>query len=113
MARLMQYRGENLDRQLDEQVRKFLSNPRGFRGDRRSMVVRLSTLFKPAWRGQEFVNRYGTDKKFKTCDAQTGAVLNFISGYLAREDAYFLEAENYAVECMNFDWRLTDISRGY
>jgi len=40
-------------------------------------------------------------------------VLNFITSYLSREDAYFLEVENYAVEYMNFDWRLNDTSRGY
>ena len=77
------------------------------------MVVRLSALFKPTWRGAEFVNRYGTDKKFKTCDPETGAVLNFVTGYLPREDGYFLEVENYTIEYMNFDWRLNDTSRGY
>ncbi len=107
------YRGDNLDRQLNAQVRQFLFSLRGLQIDRRSMVVRLSALFKPAWRGKEFVSRYGTDKKFKACDPETRAVLNFISGYLSREDAYFLEAENYAVEYMNFDWRLNDTARGY
>ncbi len=107
------YRGDDLDRQLDRQVRQFLSSPRGLQIDRRSRAVRLSALFKPAWRGKEFVSRYGTDKKFKACDPETRAVLNFISGYLSRDDAYFLEAENYTVEYMNFDWRLNDTSRGY
>ncbi len=107
------YQGDNLDWQLDEQVRKFLFSPRGLQLDRRNRVVRLSALFKPAWRGKEFVNRYGTDKKFKACDPETRAVLSFISGYLSREDVYFLETENYAVEYMNFDWRLNDTSRGY
>jgi hypothetical protein len=107
------YRGENLDRQLDEQVKRFLSSPQGLQIDRRNLVVRLSALFKPTWRGGEFVNRYGTDKKFKTCDPATRAVLNFISGYLPREDVYFLEVENYAIEYINFDWRLNDTARGY
>ncbi len=107
------YHGPDLDRQLDEQVRQFLTSPQGLQIDRRGMVVRLSALFKPTWRGAEFVNRYGTDKKFKTCDPETRAVLNFITGYLPREDVYFLEVENYTVEYMNFDWRLNDTSRGY
>ncbi len=107
------YQGPDLDRQLDEQVRQFLASPQGLQMDRRGMVVRLSALFKPTWRGAEFVNRYGTDKKFKTCDPETRAVLNFITTYLPREDVYFLEVENYTVEYMNFDWRLNDTSRGY
>jgi len=107
------YRGPDLDRQLEEQVKQFLASPQGLQIDRRGMVVRLSAIFKPTWRGAEFVPRYGTDKKFKTCDPETRAVLNFVTGYLPREDVYFLEAENYSIEYMNFDWRLNDTSRGY
>jgi len=107
------YQGPDLDRQLDEQVRQFLAGPEGLQIDRRGLVVRLSALFKPTWRGAEFVQRYGTDRKFKTWDAETRAVLNFLTAYLPREDAYFLEVENYTLEYRNFDWRLNDTSRGY
>ncbi|MBN1509469.1 MAG: DUF547 domain-containing protein [Sedimentisphaerales bacterium] len=107
------YGSENLSQQLDEQVKAFLASDQGLRIDRRAMVVRLSAVFKPAWRGKEFVARYGTDKKFKDRDPETRAVLSFIAGYLSREDAYFLETENYAIEYLSFDWRLNDTSRGY
>jgi hypothetical protein len=107
------YRGDGLAQQLDEQVKAFLASPQGFRIDRQAMVVRLSAIFKPTWRGKEFVARYGTDKKFKDRDPETRAVLSFIAGYLSREDAYFLETENYTIEYMNFDWRLNDTARGY
>jgi hypothetical protein len=107
------YRDEDLAGQLDEQVKSFLGSDQGLRIDRRAMVVQLSAIFKPTWRGKEFVARYGTDKKFKDRDPQTRAVLNFITGYLSREDAYFLETENYTLEYMSFDWRLNDTSRGY
>jgi hypothetical protein len=113
LLRRQPYRGDNLDRQLDEQVRQFLSSPHGLQIDRRNMVVRLSALLKPTWRGKEFVSRYGTDKKFKNQDAETRAVLSFITGYLPREDVYFLEVENYTIEYVNFDWRLNDTSKGY
>ena len=86
---------------------------RGIWTDFNLLVVRLSALFKPTWQGAQFVARYGTDRKSKTCDPETRAVLNFITNYLSREDAYFLEVENYAIEYMNFDWRLNDTSRGY
>lgn len=107
------YIGANLDGQLDEQVRNFLSDPKGFRIDRPKRTVHLSALFKPSWRGKEFVGRYGTDKKFKERPPETRAVLNFITKYLAREDVYFLETENYALEYGNFDWRINDTSRGF
>ncbi len=106
------YRGENLDEQLDRQVKRFLAGDQGLRIDRGNKVVHLSALFKPAWRGKAFVPRYGTDKKFKERGAETRAALSFITGYLSREDVYFLEVENYALEYINFDWRLNDRSGG-
>jgi hypothetical protein len=107
------YRADALDEQLDRQVRRFLARPDGLRIDRESAVVRLSAVFKPGWRGKEFLDRYGTDRKFKDRDPATRAVLNFLTRYLPREDAYFLETENYAIEYMNFDWRLNDTARGF
>jgi hypothetical protein len=104
------YRGDGLDRQLDEQVRRFLSSPQGLQIDRRNMVVRLSAIFKPSWHGKQFVARYATDKKFKNRDPQTRAVLSFLTNYLSREDVDFLEVENYTIEYVNFDWRLNDAS---
>jgi hypothetical protein len=105
------YSGDHLAQQLDEQVKAFLTGPQGLRIDRRAMVVHLSAIFKPAWRGKEFLARFGTDKKFKDRDPETRAVLNFLIGYLSRDDAYFLETENYTLEYINFDWRLNDTSR--
>jgi hypothetical protein len=107
------YVGDRLEQQLEKQVAGFLADPRGFRIDRQKKVVYLSALFKPSWRGKEFVARYGTDKKFKEREPETRAVLNFITGYLSREDVYFLEVENYAIEYMNFDWRINDTAKGY
>lgn len=107
------YRGDDLGRQLDEQIRAFLSAGGGFRIDRGKRIVHLSALFKPTWRGKEFVARYGTDKKFKDRPPETRAVLNFLTRYVSDEDVYFLEVENYAIEYTNFDWRLNDTSRGY
>jgi len=107
------YRGDDLDRRLNEQVKRFLASPQGVQIDRRNRVVRLSALFKPSWRGKEFVARYGTDKKFKSRDPETRAVLSFLTNYLPPEDVEFLEVENYAIEYLNFDWRLNDTAKGY
>jgi hypothetical protein len=107
------YQGQDLDQQLDEQVRAFLTSPQGLRIDRHAMAVHLSAIFKPTWRGKEFLPRFGTDKKFKDRDPETRAVLSFLTNYLSREDAYFLETENYAIEYMPYDWRLNDTSREY
>jgi hypothetical protein len=105
------YRGADLDEQLDAQVRTFLAGGHGFRIDRDERIVYLSALFKPTWRGRDFVGRYATDKKFKSQPAETRAVLNFLTRYFSPEDVYFLEVENYTLRYMNFDWRLNDGSR--
>ncbi len=107
------YRGEDLDQQLDEQIRTFLAAGGGLQIDRGKAVVHLSALFKPTWRGKEFVTRYGTDRKFKDRPPETRAVLNFLTQYISDDDVYFLEVENYTIEYTNFDWRLNDTSRGY
>ncbi|UCD52857.1 MAG: DUF547 domain-containing protein [Phycisphaerales bacterium] len=107
------YRGEQLDQQLDDQVRAFLASDKGFRIDREKAVVYLSALFEPSWRGKDFVGRYATNKKFKSHSPETRAVLNFLTRYLPREEVYYLEVENYTLAYMNFDWRLNDRGRGY
>jgi len=102
------YRGATLTEQLDAQVKAFLASGNGLRIDRDKDIVYLSALFKPTWRGKDFVGRYGTDKKFKDRSPETRAVLNFLTRYISSEDVYYLEVENYTISYMNFDWRLND-----
>ncbi|MCK5226218.1 MAG: DUF547 domain-containing protein, partial [Planctomycetes bacterium] len=59
------YYGYKLYEQLDDQARKFLSNPLAFRVDREKQKVYLSAIFQPNWLGKFFVNKYRTNKKFK------------------------------------------------
>ena len=106
------YCGDKLDQQLNDQCTRFLSSPYGFKIDRDRQAVHLSALFesKPTWYASEFVDKYGTDKKFKDQDETTRAVLNFITNYIARGDVSFLEVENYSVNYMKYDWTLNDSS---
>jgi hypothetical protein len=102
------YYGHKLLSQLDDQAKKFLANPRGFRIDRNAGVVYLSALLQPSWFGGEFAGKYATDKKFKDKDPQTRAVLNFITNYIAAKDTSFLEVENYSVSYIAYDWTLNE-----
>jgi len=102
------YYGRKLDEQLEDQARRFLSSPRGFRIDRGRQTVYLSALFGPTWHGKEFVSKFATNKKFKDKPPATRAVLNFISNYVSERDASFLEVGNYSVHNMKYDWRLDD-----
>lgn len=102
------YYGQKLYRQLDDQIKKFLSSPLAFRIDRKSQIVYLSAVLQPTWYGKEFIRSYGTDKKFKDRQPPTRAVLNFLTNYISGQDVSFLELENYSVEYIKYDWMLND-----
>ena len=102
------YYGHKLYEQLDEQARRFLSDSRGFRIDRNDDTVYLSAILQPTWYGKEFIDEYGTDKKFKEQEPATRAVLNFATNYISPQDVSFLEVENYSVKYLSYDWRLNE-----
>jgi len=102
------YYGSRLYAQLDEQAGKFLSSPQAFRIDREKKVVYLNAIFRPKWYGNEFISKYGIDKKYKDHDSCARAVLNFAANYISQQDAAFLEVESYSVKYINYDWRLNE-----
>ena len=102
------YYGCRLYEQLDDQAKKFLSSPLAFRIDREKQIVRLSAIFHPTWYGEEFISKYGTDKKFKDQPPPVRAVLNFAANYISKHDLFFLEMENYSVKYITYNWTLND-----
>lgn len=102
------YYGYKLYEQLDDQARKFLSNPLAFRVDREKQKVYLSAILQPNWLGKFFVNKYGTDKKFKDQQPAIRAVLNFISNYIDKQDVSFIEVENYTIGYTKYNWVLNE-----
>ncbi len=104
------YSGDKLYKQLDDQAKKFISSPLGFRIDRDKRRVYLSVILKPSWFGSGFISRYGTNKKFKEEQPAVRAVLSFITNYISEQDKRFLEVENYSIEYIKYSWRLNDSS---
>jgi hypothetical protein len=102
------YYGRNLNEQLDEQTRRFLSSPLAFSIDREKEKVYLSALFQSSWYGREFIKKFAIDRKFKDQSAQNRAVLNFITNYISKEDVTFLETGNYTIKYMTYDWTIND-----
>ena len=102
------YYGHKLYEQLDDQAKRFLSNPQAFRIDRNAHTVYFSAILQPAWYGTEFVSKYGTDKKFKDQPPAVRAVLSFITNYLSEQDVYFLETGNYSVKYISYNWTLNE-----
>ena len=105
------YRGPKLSQQLDDQAKKFLSNPRAFKINKKKQTVYLSGILQPTWFGSEFIQKYGTNKKFKDQQPAVRAVLNCLTNYISEQDAHFLKVENYSIQYMRYDWRLNDSSK--
>ena len=104
------YYGSKLNKQLDDQAKKFLSSPLAFKIDGTKQKIYLSAMLQPTWFGSEFIEKYGTDKKFKDQQPAVRAVLSFLTSYISEQDKNFLEVENYTVEYMKYNWRLNDNS---
>lgn len=104
------YYGHRLNEQLDDQVRRFLSSPLAFRIEREEAIVYLSAMFEVSSYGREFVEKFGTDKKFKDHPPTTRAALNFITNYISQKDVSFLELGEYSVKYMKHDWTINGVS---
>lgn len=100
------YTGTELDVQLDDQARRFLSDPRKFRIDRDEGRVYLSPIFK--WFGEDFIKTYGTNEEFAGHNQVQRAVLNFVSSYVNASDRDYLTTRNYSVKYLGYDWSLNE-----
>jgi len=102
------YYGYKLNEQLDDQAKRFLSDPCAFKVERQRNRVYLSAIFEAGRFGTEFLKKYAIDRKFKDHPPVTRAVLNFITGYISRRDVSFLEKGSYSVKYMRYDWQIND-----
>ncbi len=97
------FTGENLDEQLDDQVKQWLARPDGLKIDKESGEVKVSKIFD--WFTGDWVPSYGVDSGF-TGSKEERAVLNFISKYVSDEDRAYLEAGDYKLSYFDYDWSL-------
>jgi len=97
------YTAENLDQQLEEQVLRWIQGSEGIQIDREAVEVKISALFD--WFGEDWLPAYGVDSGFEGSDKERAA-LNFMSQYLSDEDAAYLEAGDYRVRYLDYNWAL-------
>jgi len=102
------YNGKKLDKQLDDQVRTYISSRYGFGIDEEDKTVHLSPILKKQQFGQEFLKKYGTKKKFKDHPPVIRAVLNFLINYLPKNQVNFLETRRYDVKFIILNWNLNE-----
>ena len=102
--------GNRLDAQLDDQSRRFLTDPKKFLIDRDRARVFLSPILK--WYGKDFLPTYATKKGFSGHDSVKRATLNFLARYLDPDDRAYLETGDYEVKYLDYDWSLNERPAG-
>ena len=101
------YRPDSLDRQLDEQVEKFLKSTRGIKIDHNKKIVYLSDIFN--WYKQTFLDsEYAKIKKFRDREPHIHAYLNFIANYIGPDDIKYVISKDYEIEFQMYDWHLNE-----
>lgn len=100
------YIGADLDAQLDDQTRRFVRDPRKVNIDRSNRKVGLSPIFK--WYGADFLGTFAPGSGFGSGSPEDRAVLAFIAGHVSHEDAAFLEAGDFDIEFLDYDWSLNE-----
>ncbi|MHC5060139.1 MAG: DUF547 domain-containing protein [Planctomycetota bacterium] len=99
------YYPDRLDQQLDEQVRKFLSIPQGFKIDRGKRAIVLSDIFN--WYKPLFIEKYASVKRFRDRKPGIQSYLNFIVNYVPPDNAGYFESDDYVVR-FQYDWHLNE-----
>ncbi|MGH8211004.1 MAG: DUF547 domain-containing protein, partial [Steroidobacteraceae bacterium] len=102
------YRGDRLDEQLEDQVRRFLADPtKGLRLDREHGRVFVSRIFD--WYGVDFAPRPDSTA---AGDRVVQGVLWFVSAHTADPRVGgFLRDRHIRVGYLPYDWTLNDQSQ--
>jgi hypothetical protein len=101
------YRAETLNKQLDDQVRKFLASPRGLIWEKDNTVLNMSNLFN-TYRNIFLKSEYAEIKKFRHRKDDEKAWLNFLTAHLPAEQKKLLETTDYTFKFIIYDWNLNE-----
>lgn len=89
--RLEAYTAENLNHQLDDQMKKFLqSDEKGMKLDESKSRVHLSSIFK--WFAEDFESR--------------GGVLKFIGSYVTVKEKKILSDPEIKISYLDYNWKI-------
>jgi hypothetical protein len=103
------YTAEELDRQLDDQVRQYLQTPQGMKIDKEKNILYLSNLFTMHDHRELFLaSEYAEIKRFRDRNPDEQAWLNFIWHYVSEEDKRYLENASPDIRFMKYDWQLNE-----
>ena len=98
------FTGPLLNQQLDQETRKFFSQPRNFEINRQHKTILLSSILD--WYQDDFIDwlkiRYPEQKKF--------SLLDYVAHYVSTDVAEELRgpASDYRIQFIPYDWSLND-----
>ncbi len=97
------FSGEDLQRQLDEETRKFLSEERNFKIDHEEKIIYLSSIFK--WYEKDFVDWIKDQIPHRKV-----TLLDYVALYLPAKKASELDNADgrYKIDFIPYDWGLND-----
>jgi len=97
---------DQLEEQLEDHTRIFLSDPDKFRIDKTKNKVYISPIFD--WFGEDFTDGYNKDGAITKFSKEENAVLDFISNYIDSDSAAYLQGQSYSVSYSDYDWSLNE-----
>ncbi len=100
------YAGEVLDRQLEDQTRRFLADTEKFRLDEAARTVYLSPIFE--WFGEDFLAAYGPGRIGSGRTDAERAVLSFVAQRLPSGPGRKLAQRRWTVSYLDYDWSLNE-----
>ncbi|MCI0420535.1 MAG: DUF547 domain-containing protein [Acidobacteria bacterium] len=101
------YTGDQLDRQLNDQTRSFLSQSDKLRIDHTHGQLYLSPIFD--WFGGDFAKSYGAGEQPRSGRTSAEkAVIKFIAAYLEPGDRAYLSTAKFKVVYLDYDWALNE-----
>ncbi len=100
------YTGEKLDEQLDDQTRRFLTNPAKFKIERGNNTLHLSSIFD--WFAGDFVKKHSPASNIGKHKEKASAVLNFIAPHLGEAHKDYVLAGKFKIKHVKYDWSLNE-----
>lgn len=100
------YTGRQLEEQLEDQTKRFLSHPQNFRIDKEKSNVYLSSIL--SWFGEDFTRSFSTETKYNHLSSNERAVINFISQYASDAIKQDFETGKFSISYNSYDWTLNE-----
>jgi hypothetical protein len=100
------YIGDKLQEQLDDQARRFLTNPEKFKIASADSRIYLSPIFK--WFAADFIKKHGPENSIGRHNKEESAVLNFIASYLDKVRKDYVLAGKFKIKYLKYDWSLNE-----